>query len=185
MLTPRQRMAAQMLAGGATCKQTADAFNVTPTTVSVWRRVEEFRQEIANNQAAILAEARARLLNAATGAIDTLSAITLSGSEEQRVQAAKAILNQCKLTPSVNDFGIETAIGRSEDLPDAHQVAVQAIEAYQAGYTTDAGWIEYLEAQDLLEDQEALQALTEDSDFLSRTLSDYRQWVASQQERSQ
>lgn len=184
MISPRQKLAAALLAGGSTSKQTAETIGVNPCTISVWQRIDEFRQEIANNQAAILAEARARLLNAATGAIDTLSAISLSGSEEQRVQAAKAILNQCKLTPSVNDFGIETAIGRSEDLPDAHQVAVQAIEAHQAGYSIDDGWIEYLEAQDLLEDPEALQALTEDHDFLSRTLSDYRQWAASQ-ERSQ
>jgi hypothetical protein len=43
-----------------------------------------------------------------------------------------------------------------------------------------AGWLGYLDRQDLLDDADVLQALTEDSDFLSRTLHAYREWAANE-----
>jgi hypothetical protein len=178
MLSPRQQLAAQLLAGGLMGRQVAEQCHVGEKTVSVWRQLPEFKQELAKCQHELLAEARAKLLGAATATITNLAAISAQGEDlTAAVAAGKALLTHLRLNPHGNDAGIENHIGRSSELPQHHQAALQAIEAYQAGYDTDESFISYLNAQEYLDDPEAIEALTSDSEFLQRTLRDYQEWI--------
>ncbi len=188
MLSSRQRMAAELLASGKTGRATAEIVGVSSFTVSNWKRCQEFQQELARRQAELVQELRCKLLQGAESAITALREVCTQGDDLQaRVLAAKSLLNHCRLVPESSQgiAGIDLATGTSPDLPPAAQTALQELEAHQDGHSVESGWVDYLRDQDLLDDADAIAALLEDGDFLSKTLSDYRQWAASQQERSQ
>ena len=184
MISSRQRMAAELLASGKTGRATAEIVGVSSFTVSNWKRCVEFQQELARRQAEVVQELRCKLLQGAESAITALGEVCTQGDDLQaRVLAAKTLLTHCRLVPESSQgiAGIDLATGTSPDMQPAAQTALQELEAHQDGHSVESGWVDYLRDQDLLDDADATKALIEDHDFLSRTLSDFRQWAASQE----
>ena len=184
MLSRRQKLAAEMLAGGATGRQVAKELSIHESTISNWRKVREFQSELANRQAQLIHELRSRLLQGADTGIAAL--IRVAGQSEDlsaATAAAKALLSHARLMPESAGglAGCDLATGPTSDMAPAAQSALQDLESHLDGISQESAWLDYLQDQDLLDDGECITALIEDHDFLSRTLSDYRQWAASQE----
>ena len=79
--------------------------------------------------------------------------------------------------------GCDLATGPTNDMSPAAQDALQQLETHLDGFEQGSGFTEYLSAVDLLNDQDAITALLEDHDFLSRTIADFKDWQASKAER--
>jgi len=71
-LTPKQNKAVMALARGETVDATALAAGVSPRTVYRWRALPDFRQAIADQEAALLADLARRLTAASEDAIALL-----------------------------------------------------------------------------------------------------------------
>lgn len=186
MLSRRQKLAAEMLAGGATGRQVAKELSVHETTICNWRKVQEFQTELANRQAQLIHELRSRLLQGSDTAIAAL--VRLAAQEEDlpsAVQACKCLLTHSKLMPEPFNglSGADLSTGPVNDMPQGQQDALQQLEQHLDGYSVESDWVHYLSAVDLLNDQDAITALVEDADFLTKTLADFKDWAASQQER--
>lgn len=80
------------LAGGATIRDAARRASIGERTV--YRRLDEpdFRQQVQAARADMVAQAVGKLADAATKAVDTLSALLDGDSESVRLGAARAIL---------------------------------------------------------------------------------------------
>ena len=183
MLSRRQKLAVEMLAGGVTGRAVAKELSIHESTISNWRKVQEFQSELANRQAQIIGELRSRLLQGSDVAIAAL--VRISGQDQDlsaATAAAKALLSHARLMPESAGglSGADLATPPVIDLTQGQQDAIQQIEQHLDGYAPESAWLDYLSQHDMLDDADCTRALVEDADFLSRTMCDFKEWQASQ-----
>jgi len=94
MLSPKKLKAVALLAQGSTGVEAAKACNVTPQTISEWRRIPEFKAELDSMKMEVLESARDKLQSASCTAVQTLVDLAeSSANHETRRKAALDILS--------------------------------------------------------------------------------------------
>ncbi|MDO4548817.1 MAG: helix-turn-helix domain-containing protein [Clostridia bacterium] len=101
-----------LLEGNLTDKEIADAINITPKTVCVWKKDEEFQSEYEK----LL---RNRLLYAAPKALRKEVRLLNSQSDMVAHLAAKDILDRAGFTPTENLNLVGNVVTIIDDIPDA------------------------------------------------------------------
>ena len=118
-LSPKHEKAAILLAQGNTGVATAEAVEVSPQTISEWKRIPEFQALINKLRLDALESARTALQASATTAAKTLQNLAESAKDEEtRRKAALDILRITGLEP-----GNEASFGWGLGPTDPNEIA--------------------------------------------------------------
>jgi hypothetical protein len=105
-LKPSQLKAAALLAAGTSCKNTAKQCEVTPETISHWKRNSDFVAHLNQLKKDAVECARERLRNLNADAVGVLEGLLESSSDSIRLQAARYILDAMLVDPKRAKEGI-------------------------------------------------------------------------------
>lgn len=132
----------------------------------------DFQIEI-NRQA--LSDARGRLLEAAHAAIERLlSLCTQTDNQDISLQAAKSLLNHCRIVPDGSSLGIEAVTGATPPKLSSDEIAiVQALEDIRAGMYSAHPFVTFMQTHGNL-DNEDIDLFLGDFDFLRQEIQEYQ-----------
>jgi hypothetical protein len=99
-ISPKQIIAASVIATGSNKKEAAIAANVTPQTISKWMQLPEFEALINQIKLDLLKEAQDKLRGLVSQAILTLASLIKDSENDRiRLETAKYILNTINIAP--------------------------------------------------------------------------------------
>lgn len=99
MLKPKQAQAAALLAQGKLCREAAEAVEISPQTLSAWRKDPEFDAEVNAIRREVLDAAVAQMQQLVPEAIGAVGEVMKSGeSDSVRLRAAAMVLAHVGLT---------------------------------------------------------------------------------------
>lgn len=131
-LTPKQIIAATVIASGKTKKEAAELVEVTPQTISKWMQIKGFEELMNNLRVVTLYEAQDQLRSLAKNATNVLAdLLSKSKNERVRLDAAKYLLDTIKISPTSKDLGLwaigtyNQKIREARNLKDGIESAVQ------------------------------------------------------------
>ena len=99
-LTPAQKKAAMLIAGGATQRATAKSCSVSAQTMCGWMKLDAFRAELDGILAATEGDALRLLRSQKIHAVEALAASLDSKSPATKLAAAKAVLELTSKAPA-------------------------------------------------------------------------------------
>ena len=105
-LKPIQLKAAALLAAGTSCKDAAKQCEVTPETISHWKRNSDFVAHLNQLKKDAVECARERLRNLNADAVGVLEGLLESPSDSIRLQAARYVLDAMLVDPKRAKEGI-------------------------------------------------------------------------------
>jgi hypothetical protein len=105
-LKPIQLKAAAFLAAGTSCKDAAEQCEVTPETISHWKRNSDFVAHLNQLKKDAVECARERLRNLVADAIGVLEDLLGSPSDSIRFRASQYILDAMLIDPKRAKEGI-------------------------------------------------------------------------------
>lgn len=116
-LTPRQLDALQLIAAGQSQRQAAKAVGVSPQTMTAWRHLPEFENQLE----ALMAQAQAETLTMLRGqrikALETINHLMDSAPAATRLQAARTVLEASATLPPLPP--VQTHPAPHDELRDA------------------------------------------------------------------
>ncbi len=104
-LTKRQIRAAQLEASGMMAKDIADELNVTPQTISSYRRLDEYRVLVSKIAQASLKAAQLKLIESSSQAVDTIICMMVGGDDATKLKAAELILKLVGINEARHSIG--------------------------------------------------------------------------------
>jgi len=92
-LTIKQETAALLIASGMKMKDVAAKVNVSPATISNWRRLAGFIAEVNRNKQSMLDASRDKLCLLVTAAMEVMERLLECDNDNVRLQACKLIFS--------------------------------------------------------------------------------------------
>jgi transposase-like protein len=139
-LSAKQRVAAAMLAGGATGRDTASKVGVSEDTVSRWRRIPEFQSVVVQLIRGAEEAALERLHALRLGAVERLGELIASKNEIVALRAITEVLD--RTTAPIPNVGATSTTQRSAAERFMHALAANLM-AHAHGSAKKAGGDSY------------------------------------------